>query len=152
MVFTRLLTTVLMLNIPVIALAHTEVQVSSVAEVKIGGRTYFPVSGTAAEIVIENGTIGILTIKAIIDVSEGRDQSSLIIVTNDEDFDTLRTLATDSANEVSIVLDKPQLKFSLVKPTLQSRHLSGRLDDEDSRIYILPSRDAKNWLNSCESK
>lgn len=95
---------------------------------------------TLAEIVINNGTIGILTVKAIVDISRSKDNSSLVLIIDDPDFDKLMQISNQHGSKVTVVLGEPQITFSLIKSVMRSRGIMGRKMFQQDPIWILPQR------------
>jgi hypothetical protein len=97
------------------------------------------------EVVLENGTIGILKVKAIIDVSRSQYQSSFALIVDDGDFDKLMKINKICQSMVLVSLSKPhRLTFSLVKANFQDRRILGRVKSKLEKIWILPERYAQD--------
>lgn len=103
----------------------------------------------SAEVVIENGTIGILKVKAVLDVSNAQDMSSLILILDDEDFDRLVKINKVCKNKVTVTLNSPHpVTFSLVKAHFQDRRILGRVKRKLEKIWILPVRYSQDLVQS----
>jgi hypothetical protein len=107
---------------------------------KFGTTDSFLAADTLAEIVIDNGTIGILKVNAIVDISRTKDYSSLVLIVDDPDFDNLIQIRNQHGSKVTVVLGEPQITFSLIKSVMKRRGIMGRKMYQRDPIWILPQR------------
>ncbi len=110
------------------------------SSVSFGSTDTHVAAETLAEIVIDNGTIGILKVKAIVDISRSQDYSSLVLIIDDPDFDNLVQIRNQHGSKVTVVLGEPQITFSLIKSVMKRRGIMGRKMYQRDPIWILPQR------------
>lgn len=121
-------------------LAFTGKSLLGFASTAMGGAETLATTETLAEVVIDNGTIGILNVKAVIDISRGKDFSSLVLIVDDPDFDKLVQINSQAGSKITVILGEPQITFSLLKSALEKRGILGYMVYRRDPIWILPQR------------
>ena len=142
----------LMLDHPwsVTGTTETEATVSCLS-IDEGIWSSFSVGDVAEESILENGTIGILKVKAIVDLSPARDLRSMVLILDDSEYDRLTKINRYCKSNVTVALADPhRLTFSLDKKNSQERRILGRAHRGSEKIWILPvrySQDLKQYYS-----
>ena len=86
---------------------------------------------------IENGTTGILRIKAVYEVNDTGDSASIVMVATHDGFDPFVAVLQQSVGPVLADLDGTQVQIVLrVGP--RGDHLLGRVLGTNQRVYVVP--------------
>lgn len=99
-----------------------------------------------AQVVLENGTIGVLYVRAVYEVQDSRGCKTLYLVAEENSFRGLAQIAQSSRSSVTISLSRPRMKV-VVKPvdSFPSEILLGHLDPTGERVFVLTAQTADRW-------
>lgn len=99
-----------------------------------------------AQVVLENGTIGVLYVRAVYEVQDSRGCKTLYLVAEENSFKGLAQIASSARSSVTISLVRPRMKV-VVKPinSEPSEILLGHLDPSGERVFVLTAQTADRW-------
>jgi hypothetical protein len=99
-----------------------------------------------AQVVLENGTIGVLYVRAVYEVQDSRGCKTLYLVAEENSFKGLAQIASSARSSVTISLAQPRMKV-VVKPSdsYPSEILLGHLDPSGERVFVLTAKTADRW-------
>lgn len=99
-----------------------------------------------AQVVLENGTIGVLYVRAVYETLDSRGCKTLYLVAEENSFRGLAKIASAARSAVTISLDRPRMTV-VVRPHDSSlpEMLLGHLDPSGERVFVLTTRAADRW-------
>lgn len=99
-----------------------------------------------AQVVLENGTIGVLYVRAVYEVQDSRGCKTLYLIAEENSFKGLAQVATASIGPLTISLDQPRMKV-VVRPNGSpgADIILGRLEPGGERVFVLTAHAADRW-------
>jgi hypothetical protein len=99
-----------------------------------------------AQVVLENGTIGVLKVRAVYEAQDGQGCKTLYLVADEKSFNGLTQIVNNAGGSVTISLTTPPMQVVLrLGSSRRTEILVGHLVPTGERVFVLTTKAADRW-------